>query len=169
MPSFFYFNSLSSWKWTFPEGLGGLCHTCGNSEGVGGHQFPAKMENPGRWGGPKWNSLRGGGLDIFWNYTLASLANCSKRHVRIMELCSFYVYESFQCNQYTLHHISYIDNFIISSITSVAFSNLTASLERCSIFASFNPPSGLKKSDFQLVLRQPALTFCSPGATSCLS
>ena len=36
-------------------------------EGVGGHQFPAKMENPGRWGGPKWS---GGGLDIFWNYTL---------------------------------------------------------------------------------------------------
>ena len=30
----------------------------------GGHQFPAKMENPGGWGGPKWNSLRGGGLDI---------------------------------------------------------------------------------------------------------
>ena len=65
---FFYFNSLSSWKWTFPEGLGGFCHTCGNSEGVEGHQFPAKMENPGRWGGLKWNSLRGGGLDIFWNY-----------------------------------------------------------------------------------------------------
>ena len=21
--------------------------------GWGGHQFPAKMENPGRWGGPK--------------------------------------------------------------------------------------------------------------------
>ena len=71
MASFFYFNSLSSWKWTFPEGLGGLCHTCGNSEGVGGHQFLAKMENPGRWGGPKWNSLRGGGLDIFWNYTFS--------------------------------------------------------------------------------------------------
>ena len=29
-------------------------------EGVGGHQFPAKMENPGRWGGLKWNSLRSG-------------------------------------------------------------------------------------------------------------
>ena len=62
---------FSSWKWTFPEGLGGLCHTCGNSKGVGGHQFPAKMENPGRWGDPKWNSLRGGGLDIFWNYTIS--------------------------------------------------------------------------------------------------
>ena len=39
-------------------------------ERSGGHQFPAKMENPGRWGGPKWDSLRGGGLDIFWNYTI---------------------------------------------------------------------------------------------------
>ena len=36
MASFFYFNSLSSWKWTSPEGLGGLFYTCGNSWGVGG-------------------------------------------------------------------------------------------------------------------------------------
>ena len=42
-------------------------------EGWGGHQFPAKMENPGGWGGPKRNSLRGGGLDIFWNYTILLL------------------------------------------------------------------------------------------------
>ena len=34
----------------FQRGWGGLCQTCGNSEGVGGHRFPAKMENPGRWG-----------------------------------------------------------------------------------------------------------------------
>ena len=34
------------------------------------YQFPAKMENPEGVGGPKWNSLHGGGLDIFWNYTL---------------------------------------------------------------------------------------------------
>ena len=27
----------------FPEGSGGLCHTCVNSEGVGGHQIPAKI------------------------------------------------------------------------------------------------------------------------------
>ena len=38
-------------------------------EGWGGHQSPTKMENPGRWGDPKWNSICGGGLDIFWNYT----------------------------------------------------------------------------------------------------
>lgn len=51
MASFFYFNSLSSWKWTFLEKLGGLFYTCGNSWGVGGgHRFPVKMQNPGRWG-----------------------------------------------------------------------------------------------------------------------
>ena len=32
-----------------PEGLGGLCYPCGNSGGVGSHQFPAKMGNPGGW------------------------------------------------------------------------------------------------------------------------
>ena len=42
-----------------PEGWGG-----------GGHQFPAKMENPWGWEGPNGNSLRGGGLDIFWNYMM---------------------------------------------------------------------------------------------------
>ena len=29
-------------NWTFPEGLGGLCHTCGNSGGVGGSSVPYK-------------------------------------------------------------------------------------------------------------------------------
>ena len=71
MPHSFTLIVLPSWKWTFPEGLGGgRCHTSGNSGGVGGHQFPAKMENPVGWGGPKWNSICGGGLDIFWNYTI---------------------------------------------------------------------------------------------------
>ena len=58
----------------FSRGVGGsLLYLWKFRRGGGGHQFPAKMENPGRWGGPKWNSLRGGGLDIFWNYTLGSL------------------------------------------------------------------------------------------------
>ena len=56
---------LSLWKWTFPEGLGGggggvLWKI---TEGLGGHQPPTKMENPGRWRGPKWNSLSSVGLD----------------------------------------------------------------------------------------------------------
>ena len=33
------------------------------TEGLGGHQPPTKMENPGRWWGPKWNSLSSVGLD----------------------------------------------------------------------------------------------------------
>ena len=56
---------LSLWKWTFPEGLrgggGGVLWKI--TEGLGGHQPPTKMENPGRWRGPKWNSLSSVGLD----------------------------------------------------------------------------------------------------------
>ena len=33
------------------------------TEGLGGHQPPTKMENPGMWRGPKWNSLSSVGLD----------------------------------------------------------------------------------------------------------
>ena len=33
------------------------------TKGLGGHQPPTKMENPGRWQGPKWNSLNSVGLD----------------------------------------------------------------------------------------------------------
>ena len=35
------------------------------------------MENPEGVGGPKWNSLHGGGLDIFWNYTLKHMHTMS--------------------------------------------------------------------------------------------
>ena len=34
----------------FSRGVGGSLSHLWNSEGVGGHQIPAKMENPGRWG-----------------------------------------------------------------------------------------------------------------------
>ena len=56
---------LSLWKWTFPEGLGvgGGVVLWKITEGLGGHQPPTKMENPGRWRGPKWNSLSSVGLD----------------------------------------------------------------------------------------------------------
>ena len=39
-------------------------------KGWGGQKNTSKMENPGGWGGPMWNSFRGGGMDIFWNYTI---------------------------------------------------------------------------------------------------
>ena len=55
---------LSLWKWTFPEGLGGGGGVLWKiAKGLGGHQPPTKMENPGRWQGPKWNSLNSVGLD----------------------------------------------------------------------------------------------------------
>ena len=47
--------------------------TFGNSEGDGGFIFLHKNGNSGEVGGLSWNSLRGGGMDIFWNYTLACL------------------------------------------------------------------------------------------------
>ena len=43
--------------------------TFGNSRGEGGFIFPHKSGNSGEVGGLSWNSLRGGGMDIFWNYT----------------------------------------------------------------------------------------------------
>ena len=65
----FWLYDLSLWKWTFPEGLGGW-GVGGEggvlwkiTKGLGGHQPPTKMENPGRWQGPKWNSLNSVGLD----------------------------------------------------------------------------------------------------------
>ena len=54
----------------FPGGIGGGRKFFGNSRGVGGYHCYPKMENPKGWGGPIWNSLRGGGMDIFWKYTI---------------------------------------------------------------------------------------------------
>jgi len=49
----------------FSRGVGGVFVTLVEiTEELGGYQLPTKMENPGRWQGPKWNSLSSGGLDI---------------------------------------------------------------------------------------------------------
>ena len=57
-------------KLIFPEGQGGMKETFGNSGGEGGFIFLHKNGNSGEVGGLSWNSLRGGGMDIFWNYTI---------------------------------------------------------------------------------------------------
>ena len=57
-------------KLLLPEGQGGMKETFGNSGGEGGFIFPHKNGNSGEVGGLSWNSLRGGGMDIFWNYTI---------------------------------------------------------------------------------------------------
>ena len=66
----FYFNTLSCLNYFFPEIMGGVQNGSGNSKGVGGYFSGQKMEIPGRRGEFTWNSLRGGGMDIFWNYTI---------------------------------------------------------------------------------------------------
>ena len=48
--------------------------TFGISGGGGGVIFIHKNGNSGEMGGLSWNSLRGGGMDIFWNYTSTNLS-----------------------------------------------------------------------------------------------
>ena len=70
---YFYFNTLSCLGYFFPEGMGGVQNSSGNSEGVevGGYLSGQKKEISGR---RRWvltlNSLGDGGMDIFWNYTI---------------------------------------------------------------------------------------------------
>ena len=40
----------------FERDWGSLSHVWKFRRGGGGHQLPAKMENPGGWGGPWWGS-----------------------------------------------------------------------------------------------------------------
>ena len=67
---YFNFNTLSCQNYFFPEGMGGVHKTCGNSGGVGGLLLCSKNGNSGEEGGTCVNSLCGGGMDIFWNYTI---------------------------------------------------------------------------------------------------
>ena len=48
---YFYFNTLSCQNCFFPEGMGGVHKTCGNSAGVGGLLLCSKNGNSGEEGG----------------------------------------------------------------------------------------------------------------------
>ena len=39
--------------------------------GGGSTARPSGTENPGGWGGQTGKTLRGGGMDIFWNHTFS--------------------------------------------------------------------------------------------------
>ena len=41
--------------------------------GGGSTARPSGTENPGGWGGQTGKTLRGGGMDIFWNHTMSIL------------------------------------------------------------------------------------------------
>ena len=43
--------------------------------GGGSTARPSGTENPGGWGGQTGKTLRGGGMDIFWNHTLWKLTD----------------------------------------------------------------------------------------------
>ena len=51
MASFFTLVTFFVKNKLFQRGLGVFVLLCGNSTGVGGHQFLTNMENRGRWGG----------------------------------------------------------------------------------------------------------------------
>jgi len=54
----------------FPRGRGVQVKKSWKFQGVGGGQVkPSGTENPGGWGLKLKKTLRGGGMDIFWNHT----------------------------------------------------------------------------------------------------
>ena len=55
--------------WNFLGG-GGFCKTKKFKE-----MYEAQLEFPEGWGGVRKNPLRGGGVDIFWNYTMLRSVN----------------------------------------------------------------------------------------------
>ena len=57
--------------------------TFGNSGGEGRFIFLHKSGNSGEVGILSWNSLRGGGMDIFWNYTFQRKQEINKSQKRI--------------------------------------------------------------------------------------
>ena len=60
--------------------------TFGNSGGEGGGGV-TKMEIPERWGSLNWNSLHGGGMDIFWNYTIKEMPFLGTANLKISWGC----------------------------------------------------------------------------------
>ena len=58
----------------FPRGRGDQMEKSWKFQGVGGSTMkPLGTENPGGWGFKLEKTLRGGGMDIFWNHTLIKL------------------------------------------------------------------------------------------------
>ena len=55
----------------FPGGRGDQVEKSWKFQGVGGNNVkPSGTENPGGWGLKLEKTLRGGGMDIFWNHTM---------------------------------------------------------------------------------------------------
>ena len=65
-------------KLLFSRGTGGYERNFWKFRRGGGFIFLHKNGNSGEVGGLtcSWNSLRGGGMDIFWNYTICKMILC---------------------------------------------------------------------------------------------
>ena len=97
----------------FQRGWGGLCQTCGNSEGVGGHRFPAKMENPGRWGGVLCEIPSVVGVWIFSGTTHCSLH--SMVQIKIIPVClKIWKFYSVVISLHLLSHSTYCNFFLLN-------------------------------------------------------
>ena len=55
--------------------------------GGGSTARPSGTENPGGWGGQTGKTLRGGGMDIFWNHTFCLLLNTVISLFNLVVLC----------------------------------------------------------------------------------
>ena len=93
-------------KLLFPEGQGGMKETFGNSGGEGGFIFLHKNGNSREVGGLSWNSLRGGGMDIFWNYTMYKDARSTCRAIVLIITPFVFFKMSLTCR----------DNFVLSKM-----------------------------------------------------
>ena len=67
----------------FPGGRGDQVEKSGKFQGVGGNNVkPSGTENPGGWGLKLEKTLRGGGMDIFWNHTFSlNFVKKIERHI----------------------------------------------------------------------------------------
>ena len=72
-------NTLPS-RTNFSRGVGGgVFVILWKIQRGGGSLLPSKNGKSGEEGGPKRNSLRGGGMDIFWNHTIVKTSTGTKK------------------------------------------------------------------------------------------
>ena len=65
----------------FPRGMGDQVEKSWKFQGVGGSNAkPPGMENPAGWGVKLEKTLRGGGMDIFWNHTFTEQSKIKGQH-----------------------------------------------------------------------------------------
>ena len=97
-------------------------------KGWGGYFSGQKVEIPGRRGDLAWNSLRGGGMDIFWNYTFYFICccrikcffNCNKNSsIKHLVAASKCTRNKMNCNLFARFIFWVLQTFVNSNCASV--------------------------------------------------